>query len=208
MIKQTLAAAALFAATLLPGSALAVDTSDPCRLVSAVATETMDEIKANRERLGDKSFTRDLVRRKMMPHVDSKYAAFRVLGKHLEKTTKQEREDFTAAFTDYIVKSYAEVMGKYEHQELIPPKCDKGPGDAKQTAERFFIHEDGKQDYEVVFKMRKNPKTGEWKAFDMVAENISMLSTKISELDPILQKEGVGAAIEALRKSTAFEAKR
>ena len=38
------------------------------------------------------------------------------------------------------------------------------------------MKEAGKPDIFLEFKLRKNNKTGEWKAFDMVAEGISLLS--------------------------------
>lgn len=44
---------------------------------------------------------------------------------------------------------------------------------------------------DVVFKMRLNKKTGQWKAFDMVVEGISLLSSKQAELSKRLAKQGV-----------------
>ncbi len=42
----------------------------------------------------------------------------------------------------------------------------------------------------VVFKMRQNKKTGQWKAFDMVVEGISLLSSKKAELGKRIAKQG------------------
>jgi phospholipid transport system substrate-binding protein len=55
----------------------------------------------------------------------------------------------------------------------------------------------------VVFKMRLNKKTGQWKAFDMVVEGISLLSSKEAELSKRLAKQGVEQVtieLAALRK--------
>ncbi len=183
------------------------DATDPCKLAVAVADATFDELNANRSRLSDRNFTRQLVSDKLMPYVDTRYAAYRVLGSELEKTSAEERSAFTEAFAEYVVNSFADIMGKYGSQELVVPRCGKIDPSATQHAEKFLVRESGKQDYEVVFKLRKNKKTGEWKAFDLVAENISMLSTKTSELQPIIKKDGVGAAIRALRENNGAAGK-
>ena len=41
------------------------------------------------------------------------------------------------------------------------------------------------------FKLRKNKNTLEWKAFDMVVEGISLLSSKQAELSNRIAKEGI-----------------
>ena len=43
----------------------------------------------------------------------------------------------------------------------------------------------------IDFKMRKNKKTQEWKAYDMVIEGISLLSSKQAELSNRIAKRGV-----------------
>ena len=47
--------------------------------------------------------------------------------------------------------------------------------------------------------MRKDSKTNEWKAYDMVAEGISMLNSKRSEFESILRQEGIDAVIALMR---------
>ena len=65
---------------------------------------------------------------------------------------------------------------------------------------KLFIREEGKKDLELILKLRKNNKTGVWKAFDLIGENISMLDAKISEISPIIKAQGVDAAIAKLQE--------
>ena len=41
------------------------------------------------------------------------------------------------------------------------------------------------------FKWRKNSRTGEWQAYDMAAENVSMVATKQNEWSSILRQQGI-----------------
>ena len=58
----------------------------------------------------------------------------------------------------------------------------------------------GKPDINVIFKLRQNNKTGEWKAFDMVAEGISLLSSKQSELGGMIRDKGIDAVSQMLEE--------
>ena len=53
------------------------------------------------------------------------------------------------------------------------------------------IIEQGAPTINVVFQMRKNKKTAEWKAFDIVVEGISLLSSKQAELNKKIAKQGI-----------------
>jgi phospholipid transport system substrate-binding protein len=49
--------------------------------------------------------------------------------------------------------------------------------------------------------LRKNQKTNEWKAYDMVAEGISLLSSKQSEFQSILRKDGLQKVIDLMNNA-------
>ena len=58
----------------------------------------------------------------------------------------------------------------------------------------------GAPDINVIFKLRQNSKTGEWKAFDMVAEGISLLSAKQTELGGLIRQQGIDAVSQMLEE--------
>lgn len=181
-----------------------VDMKDPYKMLTVVAEDAFNTIKEHKVQMqSDVAYRRDLIREKLMPYVDSTYAAYRVIGNSLNKTSKEQRAAFVEAFSDYIVASYADVLGKYDNQELVLPKYESVPADATMVNIKFFIREQGKQDLELIFKLRKNGKTGEWRAFDMVAENISMLQAKQSELAPLIRKDGIDAVTQLLNEHNA-----
>lgn len=175
-----------------------VDLKDPYKMVTVVAKATFDKIKANKSKMKDVNFRKDLIRNDLMPYVDTKYAAFKVMGTNLKKATPQERDAFSDVFAEYIVASYADALALYENQDLVLPEYKKVSADATQVNVKFLIREKGKQDLELIFKLRKNSKTGEWRAFDMVAEGISMLSSKESEISPLIREKGIKKVIELI----------
>ena len=97
--------------------------------------------------------------------------------------------------------SFVKVLTKYTSQEIIPSAVKAVPEDETLVSVKMNIHEDGKKDLELVLKLRKNKKTNVWKAYDMVAENISMLESKVSENSPIIKNQGIEKAIEILNSN-------
>ena len=202
MFKKILALGAALA-LVFAASAHAVDMKNPYKVVTEVATSTFDKLKENKDKLSDIEFRKTLIREELLPYIDYKYAAYKVIGNQLKQTAPEDREAFADAFAEYIVASFADALGKYSDQELVVPEYKSVGTDEKLVNVKFLIREKGKQDLVVVFSMRKNNKTGEWRAFDMVAENISMLTAKQSELAPLIRDKGLKEVTAMLEKNNA-----
>lgn len=163
---------------------------DPKELVVAVSKKTFEEIGKNKENLADIEFAKKLIEDQLLPYIDAKYASYKVIGVNLKKTTEAQRDRFTKAFTNYIVLTYATALKKYTSQTLEFPQelVDKND---KIASVRVIMKDKGAPDIELIFKLRKNTKTGLWKVYDMVAEGISLLSAKQSELSGLIRDKGI-----------------
>lgn len=176
--------------------------TDPYVLVNQVAQKTFDrlnrqqaEIKANPAHL------RTIVREEMLPAVDVRFSAFRVIGKQLNSTTPEQRERFVEAFSDYLVVTYADALASYSQQTLNIGKGQVTTKD-KLVSVPVSVIEPNKPTIELEFKLRKNSRTGEWKVFDMIAEGVSLLSAKQSELSGLIRQDGIDAVTRQLVEHT------
>ena len=182
------------------GVANAENVVNPYELANSVASKVIDDIKANKDRLADKKVALSIINNDLMPYVDVKYAAYKVIGTSLKTTSPEDREKFTEAFAVYMQENFASVLSKYTNQQIVPAKVQEVDANTKLVSVKMLIHEEGKKDLELILKLRKNSKTGEWKAFDLIGENISMLDAKISELSPVIKNSGIDAAIKKLQE--------
>lgn len=179
-------------------SVQAVD-NNPYELANEVATTTISDIKANKDKLSDRSVAESIIEKDLIPYIDIKYAAYKVIGTSLKNTSAEERQRFTDEFAVYMKNSLIDVLSKYTNQDIVPAKVETVDPSATLVSVKLLIRESGKKDLDLVLKLRKNNKTGQWKAFDLIGENISMLDAKISELSPIIKNNGVDAAIAKLK---------
>ena len=177
-----------------------VDMKDPYKMVTVVAKNAFEKLQANKDKISDVTFRKDLVRTDLLPYVDTRYAGFEVMGTNLKKASAQERDAFCDAFAEYIVASFADALAMYNNQELVLPDYKQVSADASQVNVKFLIREAGKKDLELVFKLRKNSKSGEWRAYDLVSEGISMLTAKENELSPLIRERGIKAVTDLINK--------
>jgi len=126
---------------------------------------------------------RDIVEEELMPSVDYQYAAFKILGKHLRDTTKEQRVNFINAMRSYLVRTYANALMQYSDQKVLFEPEGKLKDNAKSASVDVKIIDSGKPDIHITFQMRKDSQTQEWKAYDMIVEGISLISSKQAELN-------------------------
>jgi phospholipid transport system substrate-binding protein len=179
-----------------------VDQSNPYKMVRGAAKITFDRFASEQQAIQDNpNLLKNIVREELMPYVNYRYSAFKVIGKHLKKTTDAERRAFVPVFKEYLVTSYAQVFTLYDNQavEFFPEKSFKGK---RIVAVNTRIIMPTSDDIDVAFKVRLNKKTKQWQAFDMVAEGVSLLDSKKAELGSIIRQKGLPYVTELLKNKS------
>ena len=178
--------------------------TSPYVLMQQASDKLFVDIKNNQAKIKkDPNYLRTIVRNDLLPYVQVNYAGSLVLGSHFKSTTPEQREKFFKAFSDFIEQAYAQVLTAYTDQNIqIEPA--KEVGDKNLVSIRVNIMQNGGQaPIKLDFKWRKNSKTGEWQAYDMVAEGVSMVVTKQNEWSGILRQQGIDALTAQIQKSAA-----
>ncbi|AIF97905.1 MAG TPA: toluene tolerance protein [Alteromonas australica] len=199
-MKKLMAVAGLLLMSLVGNvQAQEINDQNPYQLVKGVATKTFDRIKANQEQIKqDPEMLRTIMEEELVPHIDYKFAAFMVLGKHFKSVPKEKMGEYISVFRQYLITTYAVAMGYYDNQEVIF-EPESNFEDQKSVTVRAVVQDPERPEIKIAFKVRKDSKTNEWKAYDMVAEGISMLNSKRSEFESILRQEGIDSVIALMR---------
>jgi phospholipid transport system substrate-binding protein len=169
---------------------------DPYKLIQRVAEATFKRISNDGKIIEqDPNHLKTVVSEELMPYINYKFAARVVLGK--TKATKAEKKAFYKAFKGYLVTTYATVFTKYTNQKVVfeAPRSIEGK---KVVTVKTRITDSARPDIHIDFKVRLNKKTGVWKAYDMVAEGISLLNSKKAELKGLLRQQGGVADVTRL----------
>ncbi|MAO28643.1 MAG: toluene tolerance protein [Alteromonas sp.] len=199
-MKKLMAVAGLLLMSLVGNvQAQEINDQNPYQLVKGVATKTFDRIKANQEQIKqDPEMLRTIMEEELVPHIDYKFAAFMVLGKHFKSVPKEKMGEYISVFRQNLITTYSVAMGYYDNQEVIF-EPESNFEDHKSVTVRAVVQDPERPEIKIAFKVRKDSKTNEWKAYDMVAEGISMLNSKRSEFESILRQEGIDSVIALMR---------
>jgi phospholipid transport system substrate-binding protein len=202
MVMATASVAEQQAADLVSNEATAlVSKEDPYEMVQSVASKTFDRIKAEQQGIAeDPEILRLIMEEELMPYIDYRFSAYKVLGKYSREADKKDLLEFITVFRQYLITSYAVAMGYYDNQTVeFEPQRDFD--DRNDVTVRAVVKDDSRPDIKVAFKVRKDRRSGEWQAYDMIAEGISLLSSKQSEFESILRKDGIQEVIRQMRAS-------
>lgn len=193
-----------FAMTALFVTRTAMAETSPYVLMQQASDKLFTDIKSAQGQIKkNPNYLRTIVRNDLLPYVQVNYAGSLVLGTHFKSTTPEQREKFFKAFGDFIEQAYAQVLTAYSDQQIqIEPAKDLG--DKNLVSIRVtIVQTNGAAPIKLDFKWRKNSKTGEWLAYDMVAEGVSMVVTKQNEWSGILRQQGIDALTAQIQKSAA-----
>lgn len=188
MFKRLIMIAMLVIAPL----ANAADQSNPYKLMGEAAQKTFDRLKNEQPKIRQNpDYLRDVVGQELLPYVQVKYAGALVLGRYYKDATPAQRDAYFKAFEAYLKQAYGQALAMYNGQSYqIAP--EQPLGDATIIAIRVTIVDpNGRPPVRLDFQWRKNSQTGKWQAFDMIAEGVSMITTKQNEWSDILRTKGI-----------------
>ncbi|MBT0728653.1 phospholipid-binding protein MlaC [Rosenbergiella nectarea] len=177
-----------------------VDQTNPYTLMNQAAAKTFNRLKNEQPKIKQNPNTlRDVVRQELLPYVQIKYAGALVLGRYYSQATPAQKEAYFNAFGDYLAQAYGQALALYHGQtyQIAPAQP---VGDAKMLAIRVsIIDPDGRPPVRLDFQWRKNTQSGKWQAYDMVAEGISMITTKQNEWADLLRTKGIDGLTAQLK---------
>ncbi|CAH0224405.1 MULTISPECIES: phospholipid-binding protein MlaC [Rahnella] len=202
MFKRLVIAALLV--VMAPLANAAVDKTNPYSVMNEAANKTFTRLKTEQPKIKqDPNYLRQIVREELLPYVQVKYAGALVLGRYYQQATPAQREAYFAAFSEYLQQAYGQALAMYNGQSYtVQP--EQSYADKDIIAIRVTITDpNGRPPVRLDFQWRKNSRTGEWQAYDMIAEGVSMISTKQNEWADILRQKGIEGLTARLKQAAA-----
>ena len=184
------------------GQKIMVDQTNPYHMINQVAEITFKRFANEQKAIqNNPNILKDIVREELVPYINYRYAALKVLGKNLRKQKREDVEAFIPVFRDYLITSYAQVFTLYEQQkvEFEPAKSLE---DRKTVAVDVEVIQPGGSPIKISFQVRKDSNSSRWQAFNMIAEGVSLLDSKRAELSSLINQKGLPYVTELLKEKS------
>jgi len=177
------------------------DNQSPYQQMQVAANKVFSTINNNSAQIkSDPEVLRDIVKKDLLPYIQVKYAGALVLGNYYKSATPAQRDAYFAAFENYLIQAFAQALSMYKGQQYQIEGEKDLTGKSLVSIRVLLINPDsGQQPIRLDFQWRKNTVSGEWKAYDLIAEGISMITTKQGEWATILRTHGVDALTKQLQ---------
>lgn len=181
------------------GNVLA-DENSPHQVIANAGSNLFTRIASEQQALKSQpGLMTNIVDQELMPYVDHRYAAFKILGKNLRTISKSQREAFVLAMKSHLSQSYVQVLSKYTNQQVTFQQQEQIKN-RKIVSVKSVISQTGKPDIEMDFRLRKNKNTHRWLTFDVVVEGISLLDAKQAEISAKIRANGIDQVIAELAR--------
>jgi phospholipid transport system substrate-binding protein len=179
------------------GALAQTQADDPVSLVESVTgsifadvTENLEEYTANPEAL------EDLVRTDLMPLLDVNYSARLILGRAGRGVEKEKVEEFATSMSNLLIDRYSKALLQFSSKIKLRVLPQRGDLNEKLTRVRTRVTLPDGGEAPVDYAFRKTPEG--WKAFDVVVEGISYVTTYRNQIMPEVQANGIDSVIERL----------
>ena len=193
MVKRF--AAALLGLVLSGTTLLVSAADDPAAVVRDTAERVLDSLRSDRARYQDDQALFQLVRDVVFPRLDRERTAQWVLGANWRTATPAQREQFIAEFSDLLLRTYGTALRQYDSEKLNYLPAQVPAGADRVTVRTEIIRPDGPK---VSVDYLLTNRSGEWKVYDVIIENVSLVVTYRSEYSAIIKRDGMDGLLKQL----------
>jgi len=144
---------------------------------------------------------RDQLKQILFARFDFTEMARRALGANWRRRTPQEQEEFVRLFTDILERAYADIIEGYSDEKIIYLN-ERVDGTYADVGSKILTSKG--EEYSIYYKAHLV--SNEWKVYDVVAENISLVNNYRSQFNLVIANSSYEELIRRLRDKAAFAA--
>lgn len=182
----------LFTAPVQAGATATAATPD--QIVQKATGHLQDLLSKNAAKYkADNNLFYRVVDDAVVPYFDTRYIAQLVLGRNWKVADEAQRQRFEAAFKSMLIRTYANAMLEYYDSVRVEWKPIRLAPDATDITVNSNLLRKDKQPIPVGFSMRNN--SGNWKIYDIVVENISLVDNFRSQVNSEIRKTSLDEVI-------------
>jgi phospholipid transport system substrate-binding protein len=183
--------AALLGAALQPPARAAEDSPD--RLVRETANEVLQVIRTTK----DRQTLRALAEKIVLPHFDFRAMTQLAVGKHWREATPAQQKALEMAFRELLINTYTAALNiaAIGQEEVEVKPTNVKPGD-RDVMVRTVVRAPNRQPVPVDYRMLRRPEG--WKVYDVVVENLSLVTNYRNMFSSEIARSGIDGLIKSL----------
>lgn len=142
---------------------------------------------------GAKEARRAELSKAILPRFDFEEMAKRSLGAEWRRRTPAEQKEFVRLFTALLKDSYVDSIESYRGEKVVY-RGESQDGDYADVGTKMI----DKRGQEFAIDYRLNLKGSEWKVYDVIIENISIVNNYRSQFQRILSRSSFAELLRGI----------
>ena len=177
------------------------DDDAATRLVQRTADRMLSALSSRRGEIErNPQLINQLVDNILAPHFDFEMITRAAVGRDWNKATPAQQRALTDAFREMLIRTYSKALLKYSDEEI--QYASARPGTRSDTVVvETKVRARGAPPIPMDYRMHK--KSGDWKVYDVIIENVSLISNYRSQFRTTIARAGIDGLIDELQAKNA-----
>jgi phospholipid transport system substrate-binding protein len=142
---------------------------------------------------------REQLKQILFARFDFTEMAKRSLGANWRRRTAQEQEEFVRLFTDVLERAYAGIIESYSDEKIVYLN-ERVDGSYADVGSKIITSKG--EEYSIAYKAQLIG--NEWKVYDVVAENISLVNNYRSQFTRVISNYSYEELVRRLKDKNEF----
>ncbi len=162
----------------------------------ALVKQTVDEVLTVIKQTKDQRKLIEAAEQKVLPHFDFKQMTQLAVGRSWAQASAAQQEALERGFRTLLVRTYTAALSRTTGDVKVDIKPSAAKPAADESIVRTVAAESGKQPVQIDYRMVKTPNG--WKVYDVVVENLSLVTTYRSQFQSEIARAGIDGLIKLL----------
>ncbi len=170
----------------------------PDVLAKNTTNEVLRIVKQDKEiKRGNSKKILELVEQVILPNFDFRQMTQLAVGKNWGKATPEQQEDLVNEFRTMLVRTYSASLSSVADYRVEFKPIKLGAGDVDVTV-NTEVSKPGAPPIPIDYRMEK--KDAGWKVYDVLVDNVSMVTVYRNSFNSEVRKGGVEGLLAALSR--------
>lgn len=162
----------------------------------ALVKSTVDEVLTVMKQTKDRQALVALAEQKVLPHFDFKQMTQLAVGRSWRQANATQQAALEKGFRTLLVRTYTAALSQSSGQTKVEVKPAQPKPDDSEAVVRTLVNEPGRKPFTIDYRMRNG--SGGWKVYDVVVENLSLVTNYRSSFQSEVDRSGIDGLIKAI----------
>lgn len=165
-------------------------------LVRQVTDEVLTTLRADKAVQGNRQRAIELIQTRIAPHFDFERMTALAVGRTWRQIEPAKRQALADEFRTLLIRTYSNALAAYKDQ-TVTFKPTRPTGEPDEAVVHSQVEQPGAPPVPIDYRLHR--KGAEWKVYDVIVNNVSLVTTYRGSFATELNTGGVEGLLESLR---------